>query len=270
MLCWVVSQMPKRTQTKGKEAQQSPGQDIDYIKSLCWVKATYNLHTFAYRDPRSAFSSAPGLPVVSPTAVLLGIVSTLFNLGRAEDALAFLKVMHTCKVVVEPPEGVIFFRAFHQLRRYETGQMKTSKEKFKPNPRVGFTKINQGTREYGLVEGPITLFVAVPESSVEPIKLALRNRDHLGTHDSLCSLVGEVETSAEPQDVVYLSPEEWQNHMPDSSGITIVTLSRFKGSPVKPTVGKHWWMAGGEDTELASYLIKGRFFGTSRGKIYRK
>jgi hypothetical protein len=48
---------------------------------LTWLRAAYAFHTFTYRDPRSPQSSAPGLPLVSPTAVLLGIASTLFNLG---------------------------------------------------------------------------------------------------------------------------------------------------------------------------------------------
>ncbi|MBI2998465.1 MAG: hypothetical protein HYY46_08430 [Deltaproteobacteria bacterium] len=227
------------------------------------MKAAYHFHTFAYRDPRSAFSSATGLPIVSPTAVLLGVASTLFNLGQSGEAQAFLGIIHTCRVAVDPPDGIIFFRAFHQLRRYYS----TTKGK---TERAGFTNINQSTREYGLVDGVITLFVGVPESFVDPVRLALRNRDHLGTHDSLCSLVGDVEVCPQPEDVIYLPPEEWQSRMPLASGVTILTLSRFGSYPVQPTVGKHWWMAGGEDTELVPYVIKGKFWGTSRGKIYRK
>lgn len=227
-----------------------------------WLKAKYSFHTFSYRDPRSAFSSAPGLPVVSPTAVLLGVASTLFNLGKSAEALKFLASVHLCKVIIDLPTGVIFFRAFHQLRRYETDKYDKS------NPRLGFTQINQGTREYGIVEGPITLYVGIPQDQLEPVKLALRNRDHLGTHDSLCTLVGDVEICEEPKDVVYLPPEEWQSNIPEEPNVTILTLSRFKGDPINPVVGNHWWMAGGKDTERVPYLVKGRFYGTSRGKIY--
>jgi hypothetical protein len=231
---------------------------------LSWVKAAYHLHTFAYRDPRSAFSSATGLPVISPTAVLLGLASTLFNLGKSDEARAFLTVIHSCRVAVDPPDGVIFFRAFHQLRRYETDKYD------KTNPRLGHTQINQGTREYGLVQGLVTIFVGVPKAFAHSVKEALQNRDHLGTHDSLCSLVGEVEDCSQPQGVIYLAPEEWQAQIPTVAGLTILTLARFKSAPVRPVVGQHWWMSGGEDTELVPYLIKGRFVGTSRGKIYRK
>lgn len=114
------------------------------------------------------------------------------------------------------------------------------------------------------------LFVAVPEAFVDAVKLALRNRDHLGTHDSLCSLIGDVETFSEPENVLFLPPEKWQTQPPEIENVTIVTLSRFKGKPLEPTVGKHWWMAGDDNTELVPYLIKGRFYGTTRGKIYRK
>jgi hypothetical protein len=254
---------------KPQKADKTVAQESDGVQTtsdttpLSWVKAGYHLHTFAYRDPRSAFSSATGLPVVSPTAVLLGIASTLFNLGRADEAQSFLWVVHCCGVAVDPPDGVIFFRAFHQLKRYYS----TTKGR---TERVGFTNINQGTREYGLFDGLITLFVGVPKTFVDPVKLSLRNRDHLGTHDSLCSLVGDVEDCTAPEGVIYLPPEDWQARVPSVSGVTILTLARFKSEPVGPVVGQHWWMAGGQDTELVPYLIKGRFVGTSRGKIYRK
>jgi hypothetical protein len=261
----MVKPMARKPQKKdGTIAQQPAGvQTGSSAVPLTWVKAAYHVHTFAYRDPRSAFSSATGLPVVSPTAVLLGIASTLFNLGRADEAQTFLGIIHACQVAIDPPEGAIFFRAFHQLRRYYS----TTKGR---TERAGFTNINQGTREHGLFDGLITLFVGVPENFVNSVKLALCNRDHLGTHDSLCSLVGKVEVCSEPEGVIYLPPEEWQARVPPTSGVTILTLSRFKSVPIRPTVGKHWWMAGGADTELVPYLIKGRFTGTSRGKIYHK
>jgi len=191
---------------------------------------------------------------------LLGIASTLFSIGKSNEALAFIWVAHHCRVAVDPPNGAVFFRAFHQLRRY----ISTTKGK---THRAGFTDINQGTKEYALVDGAVTLFVGVPQVVVEEAKLALRNRDHIGTHDSLCAVLGDVEECAEPVDVVYLPPERWQSQPPQEPGVTILTLSRFTG-PLTP--GSHWWMAGGDNTERVPYMIKGKFFGTTRGKIYRK
>lgn len=228
---------------------------------LIWLKAAYKFHTYAYRDPRSAFASAMGSPVVSPTTVLLGIASTLFSLGKEPEAKAFLGTAHNCKVAIDAPDGVIFFRAFHQLRRYETDKYD------KHNPRIGLTNINQGTREYGLVEGQTILYVGIPAEHGETVKLALTNLGHLGTHDSLCSLVGNVEKCSEPKDIVYMPPEQWKTNM--QSGCTAVTLSRFKNTTVEPTL-PHWWMAGGANTEQVPYFIKGRFEGTSKGKIYKK
>src|SRR3989337_1747946 len=74
---------------------------------LVWLKAAYKFHTYAYRDPRSAFASAMGSPVVSPTTVLLGIASTLFSLGTESEAKNFLGVAHNCRVVVDAPDGII-------------------------------------------------------------------------------------------------------------------------------------------------------------------
>jgi hypothetical protein len=241
-----------------KPAEASP--------KLLWLRAEYHFHTFAYRDPRSAFSSAIGLPVVSPTTVLLGIASTLFSLGRSDEAVAVLDNIHHCRVAIDPPEGMIFFRAFHQIRRYETDKYRKTKG---PNPRIGLTDINQGTREYGVSGGNLIIYIGTPDICVESTRIALRNRDHLGTHDSMCSLVGDVEECAEPSEVVYFPVNGHQFKLTKESPVTIVTLSRFKDK-IHPTVGRHWWMAGGNDTELVPYVIQGSFRGTTRGKIYRK
>ncbi len=256
-----MARKTRRAQATTSETSGSP-EPVPHVAHLRWLRARYHFHTFCYRDPRSAFSSALGIPVVSPTAVLLGIASTLFNIGKANEALAFIRVAHQCRVAVDPPNGAVFFRTFHQLRRY----ISTTKGK---THRAGFTDINQGTKEYALVDGAMTLFVGVPQEFAEATKLALRHRDHLGTHDSLCALVGEVEECQEPTDVVYLPPERWQNQLPPQAGVTILILSQFV-KPLTPTVGSHWWMAGGDNTERVPYMIKGQFFGTTRGKIYRK
>jgi hypothetical protein len=254
---------------KPKQQETKPSSE------LVWLKAAYSFHSYAYRDPRSVFASAVGLPVVSPTTVLLGVVSTLFRLGRADEAKSFLQIAHQCKVRIDPPGGGIFFRAFHQVRRYESDKW-DEPAKGKINPRIGLTNINQGTREYGLLEGPITVFLGVPENHVEVAEVALINLTHLGTHDSLCSLAGTVEACAEPEDVLYEPREELAQRIRDQGlqalgqRVTIVTLSRFKPQmPIKPAL-EHWYMAGGDDTERVSYAIPGRFEGTSRGKIYRK
>lgn len=258
-----------------KSRGKKPKQQETNPSSLVWLKAAYSFHSYAYRDPRSVFASAVGLPVVSPTTVLLGVASTLFRLGLADQAKSFLQVAYQCRVRIDPPDGGVFFRAFHQVRRYESDKW-DEPAKGKINPRIGLTNINQGTREYGLLEGPMTVFLGVPEDHVEVAKIALINLTHLGTHDSLCSLAGSVEACAEPADVLYEPREEIAQRISDQGlqslgqSVTIVTLSRFKSQvPIRPAL-EHWYMAGGDDTERVGYVIPGRFEGTSRGKIYRK
>lgn len=233
---------------------------------LVWLRARYEFHNFSYRDPRGAFSAAVGLPVVSPTAVLLGICSTLYEIGRRHEAEEFLRTIHQCAVKVDPPDGVVFFRAFHQLRRYVTQQDKGKGKK----SNIGFTEINQGTREYGLLQGPLTIYVGVLEHQKLYVSDALRNRDHIGTHDSLCSLVGEVEGIEEPKEVLYEPLDGPSVTPPKDQPITIVTLSRFVSPEFGVASPEHWRMSGGPNTELTPFVIPGSFIGTRAGKIYRK
>lgn len=248
------------------DKKDAPAESPEKLK---WLKASYRFHTYSYRDPRAAFATAVGLPVVSPTTVLLGVASTLFRVGLADEAKSFLEVAHKCEVVVDAPDGVIFFRAFHQLRRYETDKYDKSE------PKIGLTKINQGTREYGLVDGVMTVFLGMPNNQIESAQIALTNLTHLGTHDSLCSIDGEVESCTEPLEIIYMPSKNLAKKINQNGldlldkGVTIVTLSNFKDA-IKPVVGKHWWMSGGDATELLSYAISGKFDGTTRGKIYRK
>lgn len=235
------------------------------IGPLLWLRAQYEFHNFSYRDPRGAFSAAVALPVISPTAVLLGICSTLYESGRQIEAEEFLGTIHQCAVKVDPPDGIVFFRAFHQLRRYATTQIKTKKGQ-KPN--IGFTEINQGTREYGLLQGPLTLYVGIPARQRKFVAVALRDRNHIGTHDSLCSLVGDVEEVAEPKKVLY-DPLGEGSIPRGGEPVTVVTLSRFVSAEFGDSPAP-WKMAGGANTELVPFLIPGRFTGTRAGKIYRK
>lgn len=262
---------------KKKVKAEFAAQDIEDQPELVWQRAAYHLHTFAYRDPRSVFASGSALPVVSPTTVLLGIVSTLFCLGDNEHAEQLLTVAPQCEVTVDAPDGIIFFRAFHQLRRYHT--LYKGKDKKKGvNPKYGLTIINQGTREYGLVDGTMTVYVGVPAELSESVRRALSNLRHLGTHDSMCALVSPVEECAEPQpnEVLYLPSKEVAQKLGAQvltalgSGITIVTLSQFKKDEVIQRTLRHWHMVGGKDTELTAYAIPGHIQGTTRGKIYRK
>lgn len=249
---------------KAKTKTQSsavPGE----IGPLVWLRARYELHNFSYRDPRGAFSAAVALPIISPTAVLLGICSTLYQSGRQLEAEEFLRTIHRCGVKVDPPDGAVFFRAFHQLRRYVGTQDKGKG----PKDNIGFTKINQGTREYGLLQGPLTIYVGVPESQRRFVSDALRDRNHIGTHDSMCSLLGDVEAVAEPKEILCDALGEGVIPLASGEPVTVVTLSRFTSAEFGDSPAP-WTMSGGKNTELVPFVIPGAFTGTRSGKLYRK
>ncbi len=254
----------------------------EQLEALQWLRAQYTFHTYSYRDPRSVFAAAVGSPVVSPTTVILGIASSLFRVGKAEEAQAILQNAHLLKVCVDAPAGMIFFRAFHQIRRYDVEYIGKDRRKG-VNPRFGLTNISQATREHALVEGAMTLYVAAPESFERSIRCGLENLTHLGTHDSLCSLCGAVEEYSpachlQHSEVIYLPsgevpPEQMEQWLQQGKQLMIVTLSRIKPNNKQQawkTAFPHWWLCGDKKTEIVAYLIAGRLEGTSRGKIYKK
>jgi hypothetical protein len=252
---------------QSSKAQPKPRSSAPVDEPMVWLRARYEFHNFSYRDPRAAFSAAVALPVISPTAVLLGICSTLYESGRQQEAEAFLRTIDRCAVKVDPPDGAVFFRAFHQLRRYVTTQVKDSKKGQKAN--IGFTEINQGTREYGLLHGPLVIYVGVPESQQGFVEEALRDRNHIGTHDSLCSLIGDVEVIAEPTKILCDPLGEGSISLGSGEPVTVVTLSRFISADFGDSPAP-WTMAGGKNTELVPFVIPGTFTGTRSGKLYRK
>jgi len=247
--------------------------------NLVWLKASYHFHTYAYRDPRSVFASAVGIPVVSPTTIKLGVISSLFRLGLKEGAENFAKELKNIKVIIDSPNGIIFFKAFHQLRRYESSKWDEPK-KGKVNFRVGLTNINQGTREYGLMDGEMAIYVGVPFQMKETVKEALVNITHLGTHDSLCSLVGNVNEASPTEDIIFIESTKFPkerilNYLNEQKSVVMVTLSDFEdGISPEPVLNYeqqgYWWMSGGKDTVKKTFVIPGKFEGTTRGKIYRK
>lgn len=233
---------------------------------MIWLKASYNFHTYCYRDPRSVYSTGVGIPVVSPTTVYLGILSTLFRLGRENEAHDFISNIDRFTVIVDAPDAIIFFRAFHQVRRYHS-------RKWGANPRMGLTQINQATKEYGLTQGEMTIYVQVDEKFKESVHSALENLTHLGTKDSLCSLCKNIEVVNQPVDIIYkpsimISNEDAIKHLRSRKSLTMVTLSRFVENP-NPII-YNWFMSGNQNTLLETYVIPGRYIGTTKGKIYMK
>ena len=233
---------------------------------MTWLKASYHFHTYCYRDPRSVYASGIGVPVVSPTTVFLGIASSLFRLGRNDEAQNFLTQINDFRLYVDAPDGIIFFRAFHQVRRYESNKWDRN------NPKIGLTSINQATKEYGIVQGKMTLYIEINDDLNESVRIALENLTHLGTRDSICSLNNGVEIIEEPNNIVYYPSAEIEyplGLLTTGNPVTMVTLSRF----IKPpqSVIHNWYMAGVRgETELTTYIISGKFQGTTRGKIFKK
>ncbi|RUM89848.1 MAG: hypothetical protein DSZ24_00240 [Thermodesulfatator sp.] len=234
--------------------KKPPGKEVPAL----WLRAAYLFHTYTYRDPRACYNTAPATPVPSPTAVILGLAATLFRFGRLEEALNLMQNAHLFRVILEPPRAVAFFWALLQMRRYQPGR-----RGYLP----GYTEIDRTIREFGLPEGPLTVYVRLPEEKWrDTVRFALENLEYLGAHDSLTSIVEPVEEISSPPEEIFLPEEEARKRgLAELSGYTAVTLTEFE-KPLRFTPEK--WGYSESVAPKKRFLIPGTVEGTPKGKVY--
>lgn len=140
--------------------------------STIWVKGEIEFGTtFSYRQPAASAQFAIGSPIPSPATIKLALVDTAIRLsGSVKYGEQVFEWLKTCLVYTIPPECVVQFRVF--LKRLK--------------PREQELEESFGVRDYFLVEGPLTVFIRVPQAKAREAKELLSKIRALGTTDSLC------------------------------------------------------------------------------------
>jgi len=175
-----------------------------------WLRADYEFPgTFSYRQPDASAQFAIGVPIPSPATVKLALVDTAIRWsGRINEGRRIFDLVKTLRVCVIPPCRLVKFRAF--IRR------------LKP-PHAGSkvaTEESVGVRDYFLLNGPMQVYIEVPEANAEEIKNLLHRIRRLGTSDSLC-WCRDVKEEAPPEN---LCPRTFRQISTNTAGL-IVQLS---------------------------------------------
>ena len=171
----------------GRRKKPIQSKQAQLSEPIVWLKAEIEFGTtFSYRQPDASAQFAIGSPVPSPAAIKLALVDTAIRWNKDVDyGRQVFEWLKTCKACPVPPERVIRFRVF--LKRLK--------------PRGQKLLESTGIRDYFLLDGPLTVFLQVPQSKVDEAKDLLCRLRKLGTSDSLCwcAEVWEVNREQVPQ-----------------------------------------------------------------------
>ena len=195
---------------KRKRAQQKAPTTTE----LVWLKAEIHFGTtFSYRQPDASAQFAVGSPVPSPAAIKLALVDIAIRWrGDVNYGKQVFEWLKTCPVRPVPPKRVVRFRVF--LKRLK--------------PREGKLHESTGIRDYFLLDGPLTVFLQVPQSKAEEAKELLLKLRKLGTSDSLCYCTKTDKTSQIPEELFPRKLDKLHIHTLQqglTKGLLIVRLS---------------------------------------------
>jgi CRISPR-associated Cas5-like protein len=135
---------------------------------------------YSYRIPNFNSFYALAAPVPSPSAVKLGLVSSIIEAtGEVEQGRMLFAALRDAQIALSPPQRVAASRVL--IKRLK-----------KPKQAgAGFTT-SFGIREYLHPEGPLTLWVQVPEASADACMLGAGHLRRIGTTDSLVTTTATV------------------------------------------------------------------------------
>jgi len=153
---------------------------------MVWICGTYNFaSTFSYRIPYFSSSYALSAPAPSPSTIKLAIVASAINrTGNINAGKTLFEKIRTSEVLMELPEKISIFKVF--LKRLKKKRQEQAFES------------TFGIREYVIYNGPLKIYLNVPESSSEAIIEALRNIQFLGTSDSICTCTHTAKVAQPP------------------------------------------------------------------------
>jgi hypothetical protein len=198
--------MPRHARSPSQSVAQPPA------GPTTWLRADYEFpSTFSYRMPDVSAQFAVGSPIPSPAAVKLALVDTAIRWsGDVNNGRRIFDAIKTARVCVVPPPRMVRFRAF--IKR-----LKPPHSSAGPGaPTVEST----GVRDYFLLDGPLSVFIGVPQSDAAYIAWLLQRIRRFGTSDSVCWCRGVREEAPDET----LCPQPFGN-LSHTQGGLVVRLS---------------------------------------------
>jgi hypothetical protein len=183
---------------------------------------------------------AIGSPIPSPAAVKLALVDTAIRWsGDVNKGRRIFDAIKTTRVCVVPPPRMVRFRAF--IRRLKPDEVvacanhpsyrvsaKLGRNRRPacpfcgtiPDVKLPVLEESTGVRDYFLLDGPLSVFIEVPQSDAAYIAWLLQRIRRFGTSDSVCWCRGVREEAPDET----LCPQPFGN-LSHAQGGLVVRLS---------------------------------------------
>lgn len=144
---------------------------------MVWVSGTYEFaSTFSYRIPYFSSSYALTTLAPSPSTIKLAIVASIINRkGNIKDGKILFEGIRTAEVLMELPTKISVFKVF--LKRLKKKRQKQAFEQ------------TFGIREYVIYDGPLKIYLNVPETMSKKTLEAMKYIRYFGTSDSTCTCI---------------------------------------------------------------------------------
>jgi len=193
--------MPRRTRSQSQPMAQPPA------GPTTWLRADYEFpSTFSYRMPDVSAQFAVGSPIPSPAAVKLALVDTAIRWsGDVNEGRRIFDIIKTASICVVPPPRIARFRAFikrlkpdevvacanHPSYRVSAKLRRNRRPACPfcgtiPDVNLPILEESTGVRDYFLLDGPLSVFIEVPQSDAAYIARLLQRIRRFGTSDSIC------------------------------------------------------------------------------------
>jgi hypothetical protein len=193
--------MPRRTRSQSQPMAQPPA------GPTTWLRADYEFpSTFSYRMPDVSAQFAVGSPIPSPAAVKLALVDTAIRWsGDVNEGRRIFDIIKTASICVVPPPRIARFRAFikrlkpdkvvacanHPSYRVSAKLRRNRRPACPfcgtiPDVNLPILEESTGVRDYFLLDGPLSVFIEVPQSDAAYVTWLLQRIRHFGTSDSIC------------------------------------------------------------------------------------
>jgi hypothetical protein len=142
---------------------------------MTWIGAKYGFaSTFSYRLPDFSSSYALAAPAPSPSTIKLAIVAmAIKDSCSVDEGRNIFELLKTTDIQVELPHRIAAFKSF--LKR------------LKPKRRERGFESTFGIREYLVYSDVLTVYMDLPENTVEKLLGIMKKISYFGTSDSLCT-----------------------------------------------------------------------------------